>query len=90
VQTADASGAIGTATFTVRVTGANDAPVTTDDVASIVGNARSVSGDLLANDTDAENNVLFVSNVIHDNSTPSQITVDGTFGEIVVTRRPAL
>ncbi|HEX9966265.1 MAG TPA: Ig-like domain-containing protein [Allosphingosinicella sp.] len=51
-----------TATLTVTVNGANDAPVANDDAASTnENNAAGVSGNVLANDTDADGDTLTVA-----------------------------
>ena len=49
------------ATLTVTVTGANDAPVANDDTAATTEDA-SVSGNVLANDTDVDGEPLTVAN----------------------------
>ena len=51
-----------TATLTVTVHGANDAPVANDDTASTTEDAASVSGNVLANDTDVDVEPLTVAN----------------------------
>jgi VCBS repeat-containing protein len=51
-----------TATLTVTVNGANDAPVANDDAASTNEDAAGVSGNLLANDTDVDVEPLTVAN----------------------------
>jgi VCBS repeat-containing protein len=84
VQTKDIHGAIGATTFTVNVTGANDAPVAQDDVAAITGNTGNVTGHLLANDSDAELASLSVSNVVDGVPSSGHFTVDGIYGELVV------
>ncbi|VIO68053.1 Endo-1,3-1,4-beta-glycanase ExsH [Bradyrhizobium ivorense] len=84
VETIDAHGAVGTATLTIDVTGANDAPITTVDAVSIAGNTGSVTANLLANDSDAEHDVLSIAGVGTDNATPGQFTVEGIYGELVV------
>ena len=73
-----------TATATIDITPVNDAPVTTDDLASIIGKTGSISGHLLANDTDAEHNTLSVSAVVNGVAASGHITVDGTYGEVVI------
>ncbi|MGZ8327784.1 MAG: Ig-like domain-containing protein, partial [Allosphingosinicella sp.] len=50
------------ATLTVTVNGVNDAPVANDDTAAISEDAASVSGNVLANDTDVDVEALTVSN----------------------------
>jgi VCBS repeat-containing protein len=51
-----------TATLTVTVNGANDAPVANDDTASTNENSAGVSGNVLANDTDVDGEALTVAN----------------------------
>ena len=72
------------ATATIDITPVNDAPVATKDVASIAGNTGSISGHLLANDTDAEHDALFVSNVVNGVAASGHITVDGVYGRVVI------
>ncbi|MFL6843798.1 MAG: Ig-like domain-containing protein [Allosphingosinicella sp.] len=57
----DDHGATSSSTVTITVNGANDAPVANDDVASTTEDA-SVSGNVLANDTDVDVEPLTVSN----------------------------
>lgn len=73
-----------TATATIDITPINDAPVATDDVASITGNTGSITGHLLANDTDAEHDTLSVLNVVNGVAASGHITVDGTYGRVVI------
>ena len=63
-----------TATLTVTVNGLNDAPVANDDTASTTEDA-SVSGNVLANDTDVDGETLTVTN-------PG--TYVGTYGTLVL------
>ena len=85
VQTIDVHGATGTATLTVDVTGANDAPITIDDLVSVAGNTGSITGDLLGNDTDAEDDTLSVLSAVDGVETAGdEITVAGTYGELVI------
>ena len=86
VQATDIHGATGTTTFTVDVTGADDAPVAHDDANAITAGDAPVSGNLLANDTDAENDTLSVSAVDQAVAGSTTFTVDGTYGELVVTK----
>jgi VCBS repeat-containing protein len=51
-----------TATLTVTVNGANDAPVANDDTRSTNEDAASVSGNVLTNDTDVDGETLTVAN----------------------------
>ena len=50
----DQHGATDTATLTITVTGANDAPVANDDVASATEDGAVVTGNVGANDTDVD------------------------------------
>ena len=63
------------ATLTVTVNGANDAPVANDDSASTNENSAGISGNVLANDTDADGEPLTVAN-------PG--TYVGTYGTLVI------
>ena len=57
----DQHGATSSSTVTITVNGANDAPVANDDSAS-TGEDSSVSGNVLANDTDVDGEPLTVAN----------------------------
>ncbi len=57
----DEHGATSSSTVTITVNGANDAPVANDDTASTTEDA-SVSGNVLANDTDVDGETLTVTN----------------------------
>jgi len=63
------------ATLTVTVNGANDAPVANDDSATTNENSLGISGDVLANDTDADGEALTVAD-------PG--TYVGTYGTLVL------
>ena len=54
-----------TATVSITITAANDAPVASDDTASVAegGSVDIASSTLLANDSDAENDTLSVTAV---------------------------
>ncbi|MBV8685514.1 MAG: tandem-95 repeat protein [Alphaproteobacteria bacterium] len=73
--TASDGTASSTATLTVTVNGANDAPVANDDSASTTEDSSGVSGNVLANDTDVDGETLTVAN-------PG--TYAGTYGTLVV------
>ena len=70
-----------TATLTVTVNGANDAPVANDDTASTNEDSAGVSGNVLANDTDVDGEPLTVAN-------PG--TYVGTYGTLTHRRRRQL
>ncbi len=63
------------ATLTVTVSGANDAPVAADDSASTDEDSAGISGNLLANDTDVDGETLTMAN-------PG--TYVGTYGTLTV------
>ncbi|MHC1945477.1 FecR domain-containing protein [Bradyrhizobium sp. UFLA06-06] len=84
IETVDVHGAVGAAQLTIDVVGANDAPVTTDDVATTFGSSGSVTGNLLSNDSDAEHDTLSIAGVGHDAAVDHQFMVDGLYGELVV------
>ena len=69
---------------TVTINGANDAPVAVNDTNTITAGNGPITGNLLANDSDPENDTLTVTNLINDASGGGTITVDGTYGEVVV------
>ena len=50
----DSAGALATATVTIQVTGANDAPVAMGDSATVSANSGQITIDVLANDTDLD------------------------------------
>ncbi|MEL0633109.1 Ig-like domain-containing protein [Pseudoalteromonas carrageenovora] len=52
-----------TGTLTVIITPVNDAPVANPDILTIVQNAEAIHIDVLGNDTDIEDDTLFISNV---------------------------
>jgi large repetitive protein len=80
-EATDGTAASNTATLTVTITGVNDPPVANDDTAAIAEDAvAAVTGNLLTNDTDAEDDTLTVDTV---NGGPAG-TVTGTFGTLVV------
>jgi VCBS repeat-containing protein len=64
-----------TATLTVTVNGANDAPVANDDTASTNEDAAGISGNVLVNDTDVDGETLTVT---------SPGTYVGTYGTLVL------
>ncbi|GLX78737.1 hypothetical protein tinsulaeT_20770 [Thalassotalea insulae] len=51
------------ATVTVTVTGQNQAPVAVDDLMSVVQGSASTTYDVIANDTDAENDFIYLLSV---------------------------
>src|SRR5262249_31075090 len=53
-QASDGSAASTVATLTVTILGVNDAPVASDDSASLSEDTASVSGNVLTNDTDVD------------------------------------
>jgi len=63
------------ATLTVTVNGANDAPVANDDAASTDEDSAGVSGNVLANDTDVDGETLSVA---------SPGTYVGTYGTLTI------
>ena len=54
----DEHGATASSTLTITVTGINDAPVATDDTATIGENGTPILVDVLANDSDADNGAV--------------------------------
>ncbi len=71
------------ATVTIKIEGNNDAPTAGDDAASTNEDSATVTGNVLANDTDPDTtDVLFVSAVVATSANDVPITNngDGTFG----------
>jgi VCBS repeat-containing protein len=62
----------------------NRAPVAVDDSNSITAGSAAIHGNVLANDSDPEHQALSVSNVAHGMTGPQTVTVEGTYGELVV------
>lgn len=88
----DGNGGTDTATITVQVLGSNRAPVAVDDV---VRSAPSLTGDLLANDTDADLDTLRVldlgvgaegddPDLIHLDQMSYGITLSGKYGNLML------
>ena len=74
--TEDSTGATDTANLNLSVTPVNDAPVATNDTKS-VGQGETATGNVLANDTDAESNPLTVTNfTINGQTYPAGSIVD--------------
>ncbi|MEF8843520.1 MAG: Ig-like domain-containing protein, partial [Haloarculaceae archaeon] len=69
-QVADGNGGTDTATLTVTVNGANDAPVADDDNFTTAEDSTSGPIDLLAGDTDPENDTLSVESIAGTPLTP--------------------
>ncbi|WP_310594089.1 Ig-like domain-containing protein, partial [Flavobacterium sp.] len=74
--TQDSTGATDSANLNLSVTPVNDAPVATNDTKT-VGQGETASGNVLANDTDAENNTLTVTDfTINGQTYPAGSIVD--------------
>jgi VCBS repeat-containing protein len=54
----DGNGGIDTGTLTITVTGTNDAPVVTDETATVAEDAAVITGTVAANDTDVDGDTL--------------------------------
>jgi len=88
----DGQGGTDTATVTVTVTGANDAPVAVDDGTFVVTPGRSVTGNVLTNDSDADGDSLSVTGFavdtdrdgVADSFLPGQTAVIRGVGTLVV------
>ncbi|MFA9388597.1 MAG: Ig-like domain-containing protein [Prolixibacteraceae bacterium] len=84
VTVSDGNGESGTSKLTITINGRNDLPVLADDTNSTIEttavNQTDGSGNLLANDTDAEGAVLVVAS-INGVSNPST-DVTGTYGKL--------
>jgi len=73
----DGNGGIATATVTVNVIPANDPPVAVDDTITVDENSNSNTINVLANDSDPENDELTVSGATASNGTVT-INTDGS------------
>lgn len=88
----DGQGGADTATVTVTVTGANDAPVAADDGTFVVTPGRSVTGNVLTNDSDADGDSLSVTGFavdtdrdgVADSFLPGQTALIRGVGTLVV------
>lgn len=75
-RVADNAGATATATVSVQIVGANDAPIAIDDQITVAANtANSISVNLLANDSDPDHDTVL---------TAQAATQVGTFGTLTV------
>ncbi|MGI8524992.1 MAG: tandem-95 repeat protein [Pseudolabrys sp.] len=69
------------------ITGTNDAPVAVDDAGAVTAGGGPITGNVLTNDTDADDNhVLTVTNIVGGANAFQTITADGIYGEIIVTK----
>ncbi len=77
VRATDQFGAVGTATLTIGISDVNEAPTAEDDAASL-SEDRSVTIDVLANDTDPENDDLTVTSISRPSNGSATLNSDGT------------
>ncbi len=74
--TTDTRGAVASATVTITVTNASDDPVANDDVFNIIQNATATTLDVLANDTDPDDNTLSITEVTEPTNGSVSIAAD--------------
>ena len=80
----DGNGGTDSAVATVTVEGVNDEPTAVDDSADVVED-QSVSGDVLTNDTDPEDDTLTVTNVsFGDDTVAAGSSIQGTYGTLTL------
>jgi VCBS repeat-containing protein len=84
----DNHGGSSSATLTVSIFGANDAPVAVADTAAVTEDSESnpVSGNVLSNDTDDTDDTHTVSAVTGGADNGTTITKIGTYGTLVITK----
>ena len=75
--------------FTVTLNGANDAPVAVNDPNAITAGGGPITGNVLANDTDPEDNVLTVTNIVNDAVGSAPLPLTGPMAKSSRPRRPA-
>jgi len=87
----DSSGGTDIATVTITITGANDAPVATNDVGAAVEDGASGSGNVLTNDTDVDAGATRTVMVIRTGGTEGSGTagtvgssLTGTYGSLTL------
>ena len=66
-----------TGTFTITITAVNDAPVAIEDTLEVIEDANLTSIDVIANDTDIEDDTLTLTAVFTDGSGTLAINADG-------------
>jgi VCBS repeat-containing protein len=87
VVVSDGHGGTFTQTVSITLTGPVDqAPVAVPDAISVQAGDLETHGHLLANDTDADHDMLSVSYVAQGVDHTTTFTVEGTYGELVVTK----
>jgi VCBS repeat-containing protein len=87
VVVSDGHGGTFTQTVSITLTGpADQAPVAVPDAISVQAGDLESHGHLLANDTDADHDTLSVSYVAQGVDHNTTFTVEGTYGELVVTK----
>ena len=90
VQTTDVHGATGSATLTVNVTGANDAPtlsaVTTGPLVDTAGydNFGNITGTLVGNDLDSGETAMLTYAALDGSHQPVHTAVAGHYGSLTV------
>src|SRR5262249_5577114 len=86
VTIGDGNGNSAVETISVVVHGPDAAPVVANDTAAAQAAHPIATGNLLANDHDADQDTLTVTGLLNGEATPTAITVHGTYGDLVVTK----
>ncbi|HKQ95911.1 MAG TPA: Ig-like domain-containing protein, partial [Aestuariivirgaceae bacterium] len=79
----DGNGGTATASLTITITGTNDGPVANADADSTDENA-AVSGNVLANDTDADTSDVLTVSEVNGAAANVGASVAGTYGSVVI------
>ena len=79
----DGNGGTATASLTITITGTNDGPVAVADTAGTDEDA-SVSGNVLANDTDADSSDVLSVAAVNGQAANVGVSVAGTYGSVVI------
>src|SRR5882724_3172895 len=78
----DGHGHVATATLTITVTGTNDAPVAAADVNTVPDDTASVSGNVLANDSDVDKSDVLAVSAVDGSADNVGTAIEGIYGTL--------
>src|SRR5882724_9548537 len=78
----DGHGHVATATLTITVTGTNDAPVAAADVNTVPEDSGSVSGNVLANDSDVDKSDVLALSAVDGSADNVGTAIEGIYGTL--------
>src|SRR5882724_8272968 len=78
----DGHGHVATATLTITVTGTNDAPVAAADVNTVPEDTASVSGNVLANDSDVDKSDVLAVSAVDGSADNVGTAIEGIYGTL--------